>query len=474
MERNFAGLNDAVLSALCAAVPNRVYTGNAMKPDYAHDEMPIYGARLPDAVVEVTSTEEVAAVCKICYDNDVPIIPRGAGTGLCGGCVAHSGGVVIDMAKMNQILSYDLENFTVRVQAGVLLNDLAEDCLRQGLMYPPDPGEKLATVGGNVSTNAGGMRAVKYGTTRDYVRAMTVVLPNGAVVRLGGEVSKSSSGYALLHLMIGSEGTLGIITELSLKLIPQPKLTISLLGLFPDLNAAISCVPQIKMSGLDPQALEFMCRANVMEIQAFLGRQIYPIQAEGEEVDAYLLTTFECEKEETLDEIMETAAEVLLENGALDVVVFDTPEASRSAWQVRSAALEAILANFQLTDECDVVVPIPKIPELVSYALALEEEIGLAVRPCGHAGDGNVHMNVCANDMDREAFLQRAERFMELVYAKGRALGGLVSGEHGIGSAKVSYLEQFVGDTVMHLMCEVKKAFDPKGLLNPGKVCKKQ
>ena len=473
MERVFEGLNETVINALREAVPGRVYTGSDIKPDYAHDEMPIYGERMPDAVVEVTSTEEVAAVCKICYDNDVPIIPRGAGTGLVGGCVAHSGGVIIDTCKMNKILSYDLDNFTVRVQAGVLLNDLAEDCMSKGVMYPPDPGEKFATVGGNVSTNAGGMRAVKYGTTRDYVRAMTVVLPCGEIVRLGGEVCKNSSGYSLLHLMIGSEGTLGIITELSLRVIPQPKLTIGLMGLFPDLDSAISCVPQIKMAGLDPQALEFMCRDNVVEIQQFLGRNVYPMQAEGEEVNAYLLTTFECDKEENLDEVMETAAEVFLENGALDVMVLDTPEASRNVWAVRAATLEAILANFKLTDECDVVVPIPQIPEFVNYALSLEDEIGLAVRPCGHAGDGNVHLNVCANDMDREEFLSRADRFMELVYAKGHELGGMASGEHGIGLAKVANLEQFMGETIMQLMRDVKKAFDPKGLLNPGKVCGK-
>ena len=184
------------------------------------------------------------------------------------------GGVVVDTQRMNQILGYDLDNFTVRVQSGVLLTDLANDCWEKGVFYPPDPGEKFATIGGNVAVNAGGMRAVKYGATRDYVRAMTVVLPCGEIVRLGGEVSKTSSGYNLLQLMIGSEGTLGIITEVSLKVLPQPKQTFSLLILFPDLDAAISCVPKIKMAGLDPQALEFLGREMVLGIERYLGKTV--------------------------------------------------------------------------------------------------------------------------------------------------------------------------------------------------------
>lgn len=467
-------LHADIIAQLEQAVPGRVYVGEAIKADYAHDEMPIYGEAMPDAVVEVTNTQETAAVCKICYDNDLPIIPRGAGTGLCSGCVAFGGGVIVDTTKMNQILGYDLENFTVRVQSGVLLNDLANDCLEKGVMYPPDPGEKFATVGGNVSTNAGGMRAVKYGTTRDYVKAMTVVLPNGEIVRFGAEVSKTSSGYSLMHLMIGSEGTLGIITELSLKVIPQPKQNVSLLGLFPDLNSAISCVPQVKMAGLDPQTLEFMPRGNVEMIHEFLGKTVYPYKADGEEVEAYLLSTFGCQKEEKLDEIMEKAAETFLENGALDIIVYDTPDAIRNAWMVRSSTLEAILAKYEQSDECDVVVPIPRIPEFINYVTGLEDEVGLAVLASGHAGDGNCHVNVCAHlDLPQEEFMPRAQRCMDLAYAKAAELGGMVSGEHGIGSAKLAYLEKSMGQVTMDLMRGVKRAFDPKGLLNPGKVCGK-
>ena len=201
-------LTPEIISKL-KAVSDHILTGDDINPDFSRDEMPIYGTHMPDLVVQPRSTEEVAAVMKICYENTIPVTPRGAGTGLAGGAVPLLGGVLLDMSKMNRILNYDLENFVVNIECGVLLNDLAADCLTKGMMYPPDPGEKFACVGGNVATNAGGMRAVKYGSTRDYVRAMTVVLPTGEITHLGATVSKTSSGYSLLNLMIGSEGTLG-------------------------------------------------------------------------------------------------------------------------------------------------------------------------------------------------------------------------------------------------------------------------
>ena len=204
-----------ILAQLEAIAPGRVTAGEDVNPDYGRDEMPIYGVHMPEAAVEVLSTEEAAAVVKLCYDHNIPVTTRGAGTGLVGGCVPLYGGVVLVTTRMNRILDYDLENFTVTVQPGVLLQQLAEDALSHGCLYPPDPGEKLATLGGNVSTNASGMRGVKYGATRDYVKAMTVVLPTGEVTRFGSSVSKTSSGYNLLQLMIGSEGTLGVITELT-------------------------------------------------------------------------------------------------------------------------------------------------------------------------------------------------------------------------------------------------------------------
>ena len=467
---SFQTLDSAALEELQAALPGKVLTGQELSEDYAHDEMLSAGWRLPDAVVRAASTEDVAAACRILYAHDVPIIPRGAGTGLSGGCTPIHGGVVIDLTKMNQILSFDLDNAIVRIQAGVLLNDLHTACTERGMMYPPDPGEVYAAVGGNVATNAGGMRAVKYGTTRDYVRTMTVVLPDGRIVHLGGETSKNSSGYSLLHLMIGSEGTLGIITELGLKIIPRPKVTFSLLVLFEDLHACIRCVSKIKLSGLDPQALEFMPRPDVDRAEEFTGKSVYPHSVDGTEVGAYLLTTFDCRREEEADEIMEAAAELMMEAGALDVVVYDNAAAMRSAWDMRRATPEAILEMFERVRECDIVVPISHIADIVEYAKSLEDELGIGIHTYGHAGDGNVHIKISANGMEEDEFNRRANLFLDKVYAHGKGLGALVSGEHGIGSVSVDRLEDYCGSDVMDLMRGVKAVFDPKGLLNPGKV----
>ncbi len=453
--------------------PNRVSVNGDINDDFTHDEMPIYGKACPEVVIEATSTEEVAAVMKLCYENSIPVTPRGAGTGLTGGAVALCGGVVLSTTKMNKILGYDKENLNVRVQSGVLLNDLAEDAIKQGLLYPPDPGEKFATLGGNVANNAGGMRAVKYGTTRDYVRAMTVVLPTGEIVRLGASVSKSSSGYSLLHLMIGSEGTLGIITELTLKLIPQPKEVVSLIVLFENLEECIAAVPQIMLAHLQPQALEFMEREIVISSEAYLGKSVFPQEFEGSQVNAYLLITFDGENADQLDEIIEKASEVVLEAGALDVLVADTPALKKDAWAARSSFLEAIEAQTKLLDECDVVVPTSRIAEYLTYIKSIAADYSFEVKSFGHAGDGNLHIYTCSNNMELEEFKSQVHDFMKKAYAKATEFGGLISGEHGIGHGKQAYLSEMAGPVNMRLMKEIKSVFDPKAILNPGKVCLK-
>ncbi|WP_312503145.1 FAD-binding oxidoreductase [Lacrimispora sp.] len=454
-------------------VPGKVHEKEEMNEDYFHDEMPIYGKGIPEVVIDATSTEDIAAIVKLCFSNNVPVIPRGAGTGLTGAAVALHGGVLLDMSKMNQILDYDRENFVVRVQPGVLLNDLAEDAKRQGLLYPPDPGEKFATLGGNVSTNAGGMRAVKYGCTRDYVRAMTVVLPTGEIISLGAPVSKSSTGYSLIHLMIGSEGTLGIITELTLKVIPAPKETISLIVPFENLTDCIGTVPKIFMAGLKPQALEFMEKEIVLSSERYLGKNVFPKEVDGVDIGAYLLITFDGDKLELLEELSEQAAEVVLEEGAVDVLVADTPVKKKEAWEARSTFLEAIEAETKLLDECDVVVPVNQIPSYLSFVKSLENRYDFSINSFGHAGDGNLHIYTCANEMEEEAFKRQVAEFMGIIYKKASKCGGLISGEHGIGYGKMGYLAAFAGETSMRLMKGIKEVFDPKMILNPGKICYK-
>lgn len=453
------------------AVCDYVFVGEDINPDYAKDEMPIYGTKMPDLAVQPRSTEEVSKIMKICYDNNIPVTPRGAGTGLAGGAVPLFGGVLIDISKMNKIVSYDLENFVVNVEAGVLLNDLAEDCLTRGMMYPPDPGEKFACLGGNVATNAGGMRAVKYGATRDYVRAMTVVLPTGEITHLGATVSKTSSGYSLLNLMIGSEGTLGIITELTLKIIPAPKCVASLIIPYEDLKTALSTVPKFKMAHMDPQAIEFMEREIVLASERYVGKAVFPKEIEGMEIGAYLLVTLDANTEEELESLIEQAAEIVLEEGAIDVLVADTSTKIKDAWAARSSFLEAIMEETKLLDECDVVVPVNKIADYLEFVNKTGEECELTIKSFGHAGDGNLHIYQCSNDLTEEVFKERVDKFFDIIYKAATDCGGLVSGEHGIGSGKIKYLVDSVGETNMAIMEGIKKVFDPKMILNPGKVC---
>ncbi len=463
-----------VVEKLKAIAPNRVFVGEDINEDYIHDEMPIYGKFSPEAVVEAVSTEEIAEVMKVCNENLIPVIPRGAGTGLAGGAVAIEGGVILCTTRMNKIISYDMENLSVTVQPGVLLQNLADDAASKGLLYPPDPGEKFATLGGNVSTNAGGMRAVKYGCTRDYVRAMTVVLPTGEIVNFGSNVKKTSTGYSLLNLMIGSEGTLGIITELTLKLVPAPKEVISLIVPFEDLNACIGAVPKVLLSGLNPQALEFMEKDIVRMSENYLDKkEVFPRVIDGVEAGAYLLISFDGDSMDELEEISEKASEILFEEGAIDILVADTPELKKNAWAARGSFLEAIQADTTELDECDVVVPISNIASYLEYVNSLQDKYGVRIRSFGHAGDGNLHIYVCRDELGQEEWEEKCKAAMDDMYAEADRIGGLVSGEHGIGHAKQEYLEKCVGPVEIEIMKNIKKVFDPNLILNPGKVCYK-
>lgn len=460
-----------LLEALKAAVPGRVQAGAEINADYSHDEMPIYGAAMPEVAVEARTTEEVAAVMRLCNEHHVPVTPRGAGTGLTGGAVAMYGGIVLSLEKMNKILGYDEDNMMVSVQAGVLFQDLSEDAAKRGFLYPPDPGEKFATLGGNVSTNAGGMRAVKYGTTRDYVRAMTVVLPTGEVIHLGASVSKSSSGYSLLNLMIGSEGTLGIITELTLKLLPRPKQVISLIVLYENLKDCIGTVPKLMRANLHPQTLEFMEHDIIQVSEDYLGKKTFPQKFQGKDVNAYLLVSFEGDSDDQLTDIIEKASDVVLEAGALDVLVADTPQLKKDAWAARSTFLDAIDSSTKLVDECDVVVPVSKIPDYLTSIKETAKAYKFHLQDFGHAGDGNLHIYCCSNDMEVDVFNRQVADFMRRAYATATEMGGLISGEHGIGHGKLDYLAEVAGPVKMRLMRDIKKVFDPNAILNPGKVC---
>ena len=449
----------------------RFQYGDAVREDYCHDEMPIYGKYCPEAVVFVQTTEEVSEILKICNSRKIPVTVRGAGTGLVGGCVPINGGIVLSTEKMNKILEYDLKNLCVHIQPGVLLCDLAADALAHGVMYPPDPGEKTATVGGNVSTNAGGMRAVKYGVTRDYVMAMTVVLPDGRIMKLGKSVCKTSSGYSLLHLMIGSEGTLGVITEMTMKLIPKPIKDVTLLLPFENIAKAIASVPDIKLANLDPQSIEFAERDVIDGSAEFTGNHIFPETVNGREVGAYIIVTLVGDNEQELVMKMDRLGEVAKKVDAYDVLVVWTDTLKKDVWAARSAFLTVIEAQSKLLDEMDVVVPVDKIAPFLVFTHEEADRQGVYIKSFGHAGDGNLHIYCCSNDLEEDEFKVRVKKLMDACYSKCTEFEGQVSGEHAIGHAKKAYLRQSVGDTAYGLMGDIKKVFDPNCILNPGKVC---
>lgn len=465
-------LTPELIQELAAVVgEENCHFGEAISDDYSHDEMPIYGTQMPEVVCFPSNTEEVSAIMKICNENIIPVTVRGAGTGLVGGSTPLEGGLVLCTMHMNQILSYDMNNLTVRIQPGVRLCDLAADALTHGLMYPPDPGEKTGSVGGNVSTNAGGMRAVKYGTTRDYVLAMTTVLPNGEILDLGRSVTKSSSGYSLLHLMIGSEGTLGVITELTMKLIPNPQEDISFILPFEDIEKAISAVPKIKLAGLDPQSIEFMERDIVDSSAEYTGNKVIPTVVNGKEAGAYILVTLDGNDEDEIFQRAETLAEIGDKLGAYDTLMLRDAADKAAVWAARSAFLTVIEAETDLLDEMDVVVPVDRIAEFLSFVHDVGVKNDVRIRSFGHAGDGNLHIYCCGNDIEQEEFLVKSRMVMKEAYAKCADLGGQVSGEHGIGHAKKHYLRASVGDTAHNMMAGIKQVFDPNFILNPGKVC---
>lgn len=444
---------------------NRVFYGENISEDYSHDELGSI-KEMPDVVVKANTTEEVSEIMKYAYEHNIPVTARGSGTGLVGAAVALHKGIVLDLSGMNKILELDEENLTLTVEPGVLLMEIAKFVEENDLFYPPDPGEKTATIGGNISTNAGGMRAVKYGVTRDYVRGLEVVLPNGHVMNLGGKVVKNSSGYSIKDLIVGAEGTLAIITKATLKLLPLPKKAISLLVPFEDLETAIETVPKIIKSKSIPTAIEFMQKEAIVAAEEYLGKK-FPDHTS----DAYLLLTFDGNSREEIEKDYEKVADICLKEGAIDAFISDTEERQESIWSARGAFLEAIKASTTEMDEVDVVVPRNKVAEFVKYTNELQKEFDIRIKSFGHAGDGNLHIYILRDKLDEKAWNEKLQKVMQCMYDKSKELRGQVSGEHGIGFAKKGYLNESLSDELVGLMKGIKLTFDPKNILNPGKVC---
>ncbi|ERI89654.1 putative glycolate oxidase, subunit GlcD [Clostridiales bacterium oral taxon 876 str. F0540] len=444
---------------------DRVYYGEEINEDYSHDELGGI-SKMPEVMIEVLSTDEVSKVMKYAYENNIPVVVRGSGTGLVGASVPLYGGIMLNMTKMNRILELDEDNLTLTVEPGVLLMEIAKYVEERDFFYPPDPGEKSATIGGNINTNAGGMRAVKYGVTRDFVRGLELVLPNGNIIEVGGKVVKNSSGYSIKDMICGSEGTLAVITKAVLKLLPLPKKTISLLIPFPNLQMAIGTVPKIIKSKAVPTAIEFMQREVILAAEEYLGKK-FPDNTS----DAYLLLTFDGNSKEEIERNYEKVAELCLNEGALDVFISDTDERKEAIWSARGAFLEAVKATTTEMDECDVCVPRNKVADFINYTHELQEGFNVRIRSFGHAGDGNLHVYVLRDELTEEEWKKKLSEVFECMYKRARELNGVVSGEHGIGYAKRAYLFEQYDEAYIELMKNIKLAFDPKNLLNPGKVC---
>ena len=391
-------------------------------------------------------------------EHGIPVTPRGAGTNLVGSTVP-GGGIILDLSRMNRILEIDPETFTAWVEPGTVLQDFQAYVEARGLFYPPDPGEKTATIGGNIATNAGGMRAVKYGVTRDYVRGLEIVLADGQIVTVGSKNVKDASGLQLKQLFIGSEGTLGIITKCLLKLIPKPEASISALIPYESLENGIRSVHAIIQANANPTAIEFMERSVVSLGESFTGFS-FP----DSEAGAYILLTFDGTKEQ-VEQNAERVRQVAGKTGARDFILLQDPNYAAEVWKVRGGLVKAVEAVSE-QEPVDLVVPINRSAEFISFVHRVEAETGVQMVAFGHAGDGNVHLCIVRGDRDQETWDRELAAVMKSVYHFAYGLGGLTSGEHGIGIAKRPYFLENTPEVNLALMRGIKDAMDPKHLLN--------
>lgn len=413
------------------------------------------------AVVFPVSTEEVSGLLRFAYENKIPVTPRGAGTNLVGSTVPHGEGIVVDVSLMNHVLELDEETFTATVEPGVILEEFQSFVESKGLFYPPDPGEKRASIGGNISTNAGGMRAVKYGVTRDYVMGLEVVLADGTILAVGGKNRKDTTGLDLKELVIGSEGTLAVITKCVLKLIPKPEKSISILVGYESLKAGIESVPKIIQANVNPTAIEFIERKVVQ-----LGEDFLHLKFPLSDAKAYLLLTFDGKEAEITDNI-KTVEKVVKKAGASAFLALEDPKTAADVWRIRGCLVKSVEAVSE-QEPLDMVVPINQIDTFVNFINEYERQCGMRMISFGHAGDGNVHLCVVRGDRDDAAWEKELDQNLTVLYRKCAELGGLASGEHGIGLSKQKYMLAAANPANIALMKRVKAAFDEKRILNPG------
>lgn len=433
---------------------------------YSYDATANFQAK-PDLVVSPRSTEEIAEIVKICAREQIPIVSRGSGTNLAAGTVPSKGGLIVLFNNMDKILEVDKENLTITVQPGVITQDICNFVESNGLFYPPDPSSmKISTIGGNVSENSGGLRGLKYGVTKDYVKAMTVVLPDGETLKLGGKLAKDVAGYDLMSLFVGAEGTLGIITEITLKLIPLPISKKTGIAYFNSLEAAAETVSAIIADKIIPVTLEFMDKGTIGAVEDFMKIGL-PLDAEA------MLLMEQDGNEEQVERDIQQMIRIAELNGATSTALASSNEEAEVLKTGRRAALSALARKRPTTILEDATVPRSEIANMVKAIQQISEKYDVQISTFGHAGDGNLHPT-CLTDVRDEDEMLRVEQALAEIFHIAIELGGTITGEHGVGEMKAPYLEWKLGESGIRVMKAIKQSIDPQNIMNPGKMFAKE
>ncbi|EGO64118.1 FAD-binding oxidoreductase [Acetonema longum] len=460
----YNSLTPEIIATLTKIVGSKYVISDPEKMDpYSRDEEtdPRY-QHMPEIVLLPETAEQIAEIVKLANKELVPVVARGGGTGLAAAAVPLYGGIVISTERMNRVLEINTDSMYMVVQPGVRTDDVQKAAREKGLFYAGDPcSGDSCFIGGNVATNAGGNRAIKYGTTRHQVYGMKIVSPQGKILNLGGRLEKSTTGYALDQLFMGSEGTLGIATEITLKLKPMPHNVIDLLAIFPDIDSAIGIVTKVIKAGITPTCVEFMDNGTIRSVEKFLNEKL-PESERGH----YIIIQVEGKDEDDLDDKSVLLDELCMANKALSVLVADP----QKIWHSRKAFLEAARAESLIQSKEDMVVPVDQIANLMNQAATLSAKYNMVTRIASHAGDGNVHFHVLKGDMPDDQWDKTLEEFQKQIYTLVYQLGGKLSGEHGIGYKRRKLMEQYTPPEELEMMRAIKKALDPNLILNPGKI----
>jgi len=463
----FRPLTPELLAKMRAIVSEaHLFTDESTLRDCGHDETEDLFF-LPEAVATPADTAEISALMRICYQERIPVTIRGGGSGLAGGALPIRGGLVISMKRLDRILQIDEPNFQVTVEPGVVTEFLQNTLKDKGLFYPPDPSSKgWSFIGGNVSTNAGGPRAVKYGVVKDHVLNLELVMANGDVIWTGSNTLKNSTGYNLTQLIVGSEGTLAIVTKIVLKLQPYPSQNLLMLAPFGSAESACAAVAAIFQSGVTPSALEFMERNAIDWCLRYLGDVDIPI---GEAVQAHLLIEVDGFHLESLYADCETITGVLERFDCGEILFADNEATKIDLWRLRRNVAHAVKKNSVYKEE-DTVVPRAELPRLLKTVKEIGAAYGFESVCYGHAGDGNLHVNILKGSLSDRAWQEEVPKGIRQIFQFVKSVGGTISGEHGIGYVQRPYLDIVFSKTELRLMRQIKKVFDPRGILNPGKV----